>query len=101
MAMKGELEELRGAYVLSHPARSRIVRLLKKEGKAYPAKIAEALQLSERLVSFHLSMLSTAGFVKSEYGLSNPVERPPRMVRYYELTPKVDKTLEKFMAAFK
>lgn len=101
MRKRGEEEELGDIYILSHPARSRIVRFLKDEQRAYISEIAKAMGLSERLVSFHLSMLSTAGFVESEYGLSNPAKNPPRMVRYYELTPKVDETLNKFIAALK
>jgi len=88
-----------GAYVLSHPVRTAIIEILKKKQKAYIAQIAKELGLSERLVAFHLSILSTAGFVVSEYGLSNPQATPPRAVRYYHLTSKVDKVLKQFVAA--
>ena len=96
--MKGKGEDFGDAYVLSHPARVRIVRYLKKEQSAYIRQIAEGTEMSERLVSFHLSMLANAGFVKSDYGVSNPARR---LVRFYELTPKVDTTVEKFVMALK
>lgn len=89
-------EDLGGAYTLSHPARAAIVALLRKKKKAYPAEIARELELSERLVSFHLSMLSGAGFVASEYALSNP-GNPPRVVKYYRLTDKVDEAIERLV----
>ena len=94
------LEELGGAYTLSHPARAAIVALLRKKGKSYPAEIARELGLSERLVSFHLSMLSGGGFLVSEYALSNP-GNPPRVVKYYQLTKKVDEALERFVKELK
>ncbi len=94
-----ELRKMGAAYPLSHPARASIIKLLKKEGKAYIAQLAEELGLSERLISFHLSVLSSGGFVESEYGLSNPGKNPPRVVRYYHLTEKVDETLREFLAA--
>ena len=96
-----ELEEFSGAYILSHPVRAAIVRLLRKEKTAYTSQIAKALGFSERLVSFHLSMLLRAKFVESEYRLTNPVTSPPRVARYYRLTPKVDDTLSKFVDALK
>ena len=94
-----ELATIGAAYPLSHPARASIIKFLKKEDKAYIAQIGKALGLNERLVSFHLSVLSSGGFVQSEYGLSNPSTNPPRAVRYYRLTEKVDKTLDEFRAA--
>ncbi len=98
--MKSQIEETSGAYVLSHPVRAAIVRLLRKQGEVYTSKIAEALGISERLAAFHLSMLTTAGFVDSEYRLTNP-GNPPRVARYYRLTPDVDKTIAKFVASLK
>jgi len=56
--------------------------------------------LSERLVSFHLSMLSGAGFVTSEYALSNP-GNPPRVVKYYRLTKKVDEAIQRLVRELK
>lgn len=101
MATKGgKFERLGAAYPISHPARAAIIALLRKEIKSYPAKIARTLELNERLVSFHLSMLSARGFVDSEYGLANPPS-PPRVVRYYRLTSKVDEVLEQFVSDLK
>lgn len=96
-----EMVHLGGAYTLSHPARAKIVKFLKKQQPAYIRQIAEGVRLSDRLVSFHLSMLSTGEFVESEYGLSNPETNPPRMVKYYRLTPKVDDTLRTFVSELK
>ncbi len=95
-----EMEEFEGAYVLSHPVRAAITKLLKKEGAMYTSKIAKTLDFSDRLIAFHLSMLASAGFVESNYQLTNP-GTPPRIARYYSLTDKVDKTLAEFMASMK
>ena len=89
-------EDASGAYVLSHPVRMQIVALLREKKKAYPAQIARALEFSERLITFHLSMLSSGDFVESEYALANP-PNPPRVVRYYSLTSKVDKAVDEFV----
>lgn len=96
-----EMEQLGEAYTLSHPARAAIVKFLRKEGPAYTTQIAKALGLSERLASFHLSMLCGKGFLDSEYHLTNPATSPPRVARYYRLTPKVDDTLRTFVDALK
>lgn len=102
MAIKrNEMEQLGGAYTLSHPARAAIVKFLRKEGPAYTTQIAKTLGVSERLASFHLSMLSSNGFLDSEYKLTNPATSPPRVARYYRLTPKVDETLQTFVDALK
>jgi predicted transcriptional regulator len=89
-----------GVYVLAHPVRRAIVEVLKKK-EAYIAQIAKELDLSERLVSFHLSILSTTGLVESRYGLSNPTKNPPRAVRYYHITPKVEEVLKEFIESLK
>lgn len=98
---KKELEEFGRAYILSHPVRAAIVKFLRKEKTAYTTQIAEALGFTPRLVSFHLSMLLRAEFVESEYRLTNPTTDPPRVARYYRLTPKVDDTLHAFVDALK
>lgn len=100
--IKGEevFQKLGAAYIISHPARATIVSFLRKKGKAYPAQISREINLSPRLVTFHLSMLSTGGFVNSEYGLANP-SNTPKAVRYYYLTDKVDKVLEDFVSSLK
>lgn len=98
MVLKTEtIQELGDAYTLSHPVRASIVKHLRKE-KGYSRKIARDLGLSDRLVGFHLSILSKGGFVSSEYALSNPAKNPSRVVRYYSLTDKVNVTLKKFAA---
>ena len=97
---KEEMERLSGAYILSHPVRAAIVRLIRKQGQMYTAKIAVALGISERLAAFHLSMLASAGFLASEYRMTNP-GIPPRVAKYYQLTPKVDETLKAFAEAMK
>ena len=90
------IHSLGDVYTLSHPVRASIIRFLKTQGKGYPAQIARNFGLSERLVSFHLSILSKGDFVTSEYALSNPAKNPSRVVRYYSSTEKVEKTLKKF-----
>lgn len=89
----GKLSGTVGAYVLSHPVRTAIVRLLKEKGDMYTSKIAAELGLSDRLAAFHLSMLASAGFVTSEYRLTNP-GNPPRVARYFRVTPKVKEALD-------
>jgi len=98
---KKEMEKFGGAYILSHPVRAVIIKFLKREKAAYTSQIAEALGFSPRLVGFHLSMLLGAKFVESEYRLTNPATNPPRVARYYRLTPKVDDTLRTFVDALK
>lgn len=99
--MEDKSKRTSGVYVLAHPVRLAIIDVLKKKKKAYIAQIAKELDLSERLISFHLSILSTTGLVESEYGLSNPTKNPPRAVRYYHITPKVDKVLKEFVETLK
>ena len=89
-----------GAYVLSHPVRANIIRLLKKEGEMYTSKIAKVLGFSDRLLAFHLSILASNGFIESEYRLTNP-EQPPRVARYYKVTGRVEAILEEFVASLK
>ena len=96
-----EIARLRRGYVLSHPARVSIVKYLRQLKRAYIRQIAQALGLSDRLVSFHLSMLASERLVKSEYGLSNPGTNPPRVVRYYELTDEVNQVLADLLADLK
>lgn len=95
-----KIGELGGAYIISHPVRASIVKLLRENKKMYTSKMAKMLGLSDRLVAFHLSMLTTGGFVTSTYGQANP-PNPPRIVRYYELTGKVDEVLDKFIEAIR
>ena len=94
---RDELAKIGALYPLTHPARASIIKLLKSQGKAYIAQIAKKLGVKERTASFHLSVLAGGGFVKSEYGLSNPGKKPPRVVRYYSLTDKVDKAIKDFL----
>jgi DNA-binding transcriptional ArsR family regulator len=97
---KENSQESAEAYILSHPVRAAIIRLLKREKEAYTGKMAGELGLSDRLVAFHLSILTGAGFVESEYRLTNP-NNPPRVARYYRITSKVDETLKAFVEALK
>jgi len=96
-----EIGKSTGAYILSHPVRAAIIRLLRREEEMYTTKIAGILGLSDRLTAFHLSMLTSAGFVDSKYRLTNNPGNPPRIARYYRLTPKVDETLRTFVEALK
>lgn len=99
--MKKELiQKTSGAYIISHPVRASIIKLLRKHQEMYISKMAKTLGVSERLAAFHLSMLASGGFVDSEYRLANPGS-PPRVVRYYRLTQKVDKTLNSFIEEMK
>jgi len=100
IAKKEDIEKLTGAYVLSHPVRAAIIRLIRKQGQMYTAKIAIALGISERLAAFHLSMLASEGFLESNYRLTNP-GIPPRVAKYYQLTAKVDETLREFYESLK
>jgi len=95
-----QMQKLSGAYTLSHPIRASIVKLLRQNEEMYVSKVAKELGISERLAAFHFSMLSSAGFVTSQYRLANPGS-PPRVVRYYRLTSKVDQTLKDFIEVMK
>ena len=89
-------------YILSHPTRLRIIKVLKESDPAerpeglYIAEIARRLgDLNPKLVSFHLSMLAQYGFVESHFGLANPGNAPVA-VKYYKTTPKLDDILSKY-----
>jgi len=64
----------------------------------YTSQIAAKLGLSERLIAFHLSMLSSAGFLESEYRLTNPGNLP-RVARYFRVTGKVRTALDELCKA--
>ena len=100
MVTESELGLFNDAYILFHPTRMIITRFLQKEGKFPTSRITKALGLSERLIAFHLSVLYTAGFVESEYGL-DATSGVSRVARYYWITPKVDETSKKFIAALR
>lgn len=94
---------LDSAYVMLHPIRYRITKLLKESSKPlYVAQIAKKLGMSDKrkLISFHLSVLSEHGLVKSKYnvrgGPSTDTEGHPIVVNYYHLTKKAKDTISTF-----
>jgi len=94
---------LGAAYVMLHPIRYRIVKLLEKSKKPlYIAQIAKELKMKKqrKLVSFHLSVLRDHVLAKSKYGVrrgppTDPEGRPI-IVSYYSLTKKAKDTISLF-----
>jgi DNA-binding transcriptional ArsR family regulator len=100
VVIESETKLFNDAYILFHPARMIITRFLKKEGKSPTSRITKALGLSARLISFHISILQTSGFVESEYDLDS-TSGSQRVARYYWITPKVDEIIREFIATLK
>jgi len=99
-------EEAQKAYILMHPLRFRIVKLLMgdEDGKMYVNEIARELgdgnvEKYRRLVSHHLLVLDQYGLVNSEYGPrggpSTDASGRPVYVNYFALTPEAVEVLEK------
>ena len=62
--------------ILSDENRLRILCLLKKHGELCVCEIYKDLDLSQNLVSYHLSKLKKAGFVESEKQGAKVMYRP-------------------------
>ncbi len=88
-----EMEELKLSHFLTHPVRLKIIFTLRRLGKSYIGQIARETGFSEELIGFHIASLAQHGFLHSEYGL-NHTTKPPRAVKYFHLTEKVDQTLK-------
>lgn len=80
-----KIESLSSAYVMAHPVRATIINYLRANPGAYIAQIARVFGVNERVIAFHISMLSTAGCLTSEYGFT---ENPKRIVRRYQIDEK-------------
>ncbi len=69
------------AHILVHPLRLKIMRSLRSGH--HLADIARRTGISEKLVSYHLLVLSKANLVKSEYQ-TKKIQGAPRVVKYYD-----------------
>lgn len=63
-AIDEELSRL--AWAVAHPARVRILRILKERAACICGEIVEALPLAQSTVSQHLKILKEAGLVQGE-----------------------------------
>lgn len=85
-------KEAEGLYVLMHPIRQKIVRLLEQSVEPlYIEEIAKRLGDDRRKVSFHLATLAEHGFVEGEYRIITPPTQNPgrgRGAKFYRLTLK-------------
>ncbi|MFQ6134312.1 MAG: hypothetical protein ACE5KU_00665 [Nitrososphaerales archaeon] len=88
-----EIEELKLSHYLTHPVRLKIILTIRRLGKSYIGQIARETGFSEELIGFHVASLAQLGFLHGEYGLNRSC-KPPRAVKYFYLTDKVDQTFE-------
>ena len=87
--MSGDL--VMAAYVMFHPCRQRILKILEKGGRLTLEETAAAIDLSPDIVAFHLAALEQHGLVGGDF---KPVSSIPKAVRYFEATPKVEEVLQ-------
>lgn len=80
------------AHVLVHPIRFRIVELL-RENPMHINSISKALGEERRLVSYHLQILETYGFLSSKYEISEQEKSKGKAIRKFWITDKVDEVL--------
>ncbi len=69
------------AHILVHPLRLKILQSL--QSRHHLADITKRTGISEKLVSYHLLVLSKANLVKSEYK-TEKIQGAPRVVKYYD-----------------
>ncbi len=89
-----QLEEhlIMEAHVLVHPIRFRIVELL-RENPMHINSISKALGEERRLVSYHLQILETYGYLSSKYEISEQEKSKGKAIRKFWITDKVDEVL--------
>lgn len=94
------MESLKSAklrYIMMHPIRHEIVKLIKKQGKSYASQLAKELNLDRKLVSYHLLTLMQHKIIVGDYavrgGPPTDEEGRPIIVKYYELTEEAKKIL--------
>ncbi|HDS45486.1 MAG TPA: transcriptional regulator [Methanomicrobia archaeon] len=80
------------AHVLVHPMRFRIVELL-REKTMHINSISKALGEERRLVSYHLQILETYGFLSSKYEISEQDKSKGKAIRKFWVTDRVDAVL--------
>jgi predicted transcriptional regulator len=88
--LEGQL--IMDAHVLVHPIRFRIVELL-RENPMHINSISKALGEERRLVSYHLQILETYGFLSSKYEISEQEKSKGKAIRKFWITDKVDEVL--------
>ena len=101
--MEDKKEKLaKEAYVMFHPLRRKIVKLLAKGEPMYVAKIAKELGITDKakLIGFHLAALGEHKLVEGSYGIRHgpPTDESgrPVIVNYYKLTAKAEEIIKTF-----
>ena len=98
IAGRGREDKLR--YIMAHPMRYRIIKLLMNTEPMYVTKIAKKLKIGRKLVSYHLLTLLQHGIVTGKYDLRGgpPADKQgrPIVVRYYSLTEEARRILSRF-----
>jgi len=87
-------------YIVTHPLRLRILRVLEREGSLYVNQIVERLKgegvdVDRKLVSYHLSRLLQYGLVEGEFKLMNPSKGYAVAVKYFRLTDEAKRILSR------
>jgi DNA-binding transcriptional ArsR family regulator len=87
-------------YVVAHPMRLRILRVLEREGSLYVNQIVEKLKgegvdVDRKLVSYHLSRLLQYGLVEGEFKLMNPSKGYAVAVKHFRLTDEARRILSR------
>jgi len=104
MLALGNEETVRKAYILMHPLRYRIAKLLDsaENGQMYIAQIARELgdvEKYRKLVTHHLLVMDQYGLTNNDYGPRGgpPTEESgrPVIVNYFKLTPEAKEILSK------
>ncbi|HDS44900.1 MAG TPA: ArsR family transcriptional regulator [Methanomicrobia archaeon] len=83
---EGKLSE--DFYVLIHPIRYRIVKLL-ADKPLHVNAIALAMGIERRHITYHLRILEDSGFITSKYGVSEEKKLRGKALRVCTLTDKV------------
>lgn len=102
--MSVEEDTAKRAYILMHPLRHRIAKMIREDedGQMYVNQIARSLgdvERYRRLVAHHLLVMDQHGLVTSEYGPRGgpPTddEGRPVYVNYFQLTDEAVELLER------
>ena len=98
MSNEEVIEKMR--YIMAHPVRYRIVKLLKEAGDEglYVNKIAKILGIDRKLVSYHMLVLLRNDIVVGRYGVRGgpPTDEKgrPVVVAYHKLTQRAKEALK-------
>jgi len=88
---------LRKAHCLLHPARYRLVELIREKPR-YINELTKLVKDERRLVTYHLQALEDAGLVTSHYEISEAPKSRGKATRIYEATDNVDAVIQQLNA---